>query len=155
MACTPVAVELLHVHLLIGTLAVLSGGMFGGLLPDSDSPHSTLGKRGIRVPFVSHRGPTHSLLACAIATGLCALAPDQWRWLALGVALGYLLHLQVDFRRLALLKEHGHLLPRLTIWRGYVPWLWPYRPERRRLLRTSGHTAKGKVVRLPQYRDLP
>jgi membrane-bound metal-dependent hydrolase YbcI (DUF457 family) len=151
VAATPVALEAHAIVPTVSIAAVLVGAAAGSLLPDTDSPHSTLGKRGIRVPFVKHRGATHSLLALGVVVAATVAVPSLvWQLVALGaalglgVAIGYLLHLFFDWRcprwvvyftggrrargfSLALLLA-GRC--KLVIWHGSVPWLWP-RPARR------------------------
>ncbi|MBO0745105.1 MAG: metal-dependent hydrolase [Candidatus Dormibacteraeota bacterium] len=113
-------------HVLIGSAAaipvaiatrapapVVAGAVLGSLLPDLDSPHSTVG-RWLHLPL-RHRGPLHSLLAAAIAALVAWLVlRGPWRLAAVGLAIGYVAHLLADS---------------LT---GRVPLLWPARLRRRR-----------------------
>lgn len=67
----------------------------GSLLPDIDHPYSTIGRR---IPVadafkMQHRGWTHSLLGLGIFTALVAIIDTK---LAIGLALGYVLHLLAD-----------------------------------------------------------
>lgn len=105
-------------------LAAAAG--FGGLIPDWDHPHSTLGRwipwptverpRGPQLPPavgrvgfphpIWHRHQAHSLVGSALAVGVTLLlvagvagvlhAVLPWRWIALGLYAGCLSHLALD-----------------------------------------------------------
>lgn len=115
-------------------LPLICGAALGSLLPDADSPYSTLGRRGIRVPFVRHRGPVHTpFIGLLLTLGALVLLPGAWKWAAAGLLEGFLLHLLVDWRRPAFLLWP----PRFVLWRGHILWSWPWhrvrpRPPKRR-----------------------
>jgi membrane-bound metal-dependent hydrolase YbcI (DUF457 family) len=93
---------------------VLAGAALGSLLPDLDTPSSSLG-HWVHVPL-GHRRPLHSLLAAGVASlALWLTLPAPWRLAATGLAIGYVAHLLADS---------------LT---GRVPLLWPFQRRRRRL----------------------
>ena len=94
----------------VPTVWLLLGALIGALLPDIDHPKSWLGRR---LPLLSlplsaifgHRGITHSLLAVVgvvwalhqALTQWAAIHHGHWRWIGMGVAVGYLSHLLGDF----------------------------------------------------------
>lgn len=87
---------------------IMIAGAIGGLLPDVDHRKSILGRWGLWWLIFKHRGFTHSLLCWMIVTILTAnFLPSIW---AVGISIGYLSHLVLDFK---------------------VPWLWPKRRKRR------------------------
>jgi len=70
------------------------GLLLGSLLPDIDTPHSTLGKYNLLSYFMSHRGFTHTLLGLAIFSFLVyGIFPN----ISKGFIFGYYLHLLMDF----------------------------------------------------------
>lgn len=75
---------------------------FGGLLPDIDHKSSLLGRWNLFVSFFKHRGFTHSLLCWAVVTFIAAMFLNPY-W-TIGISVGYLSHLVLDFK---------------------IPWLWP------------------------------
>jgi hypothetical protein len=133
----------------VAAVAVVVGAVWGGAIPDVDwSPPEARFR-----PF-RHRGAWHSPFAAAlvsvpIGVGLLILLPAELRWGALfaaGLAVGYLMHLLVDWRRLALLVPSFEQAirgntpsPRLVVWKGHVSWSWPFQRRRRRPRAVAHH----------------
>lgn len=90
--------------------SVLAGSALGALLPDIDSPYSTIGRRLPLLAWtikwtIGHRGIFHSLLmAGLIGAGISVFN----LWFGAGIAIGYISHLLLDS-----LNKEG------------VPLLWP------------------------------
>lgn len=93
--------------------ALVSAGVAGlaALLPDIDSPHSTLGRTVPVIPrllntTVGHRGPFHSLLFAGLFTAAFAALVHMDLPLCASFFAGYVSHLVLDafnFQRVPLL----------------------------------------------------
>lgn len=100
---------------------LIGAGIVGGLLPDLDSPTSSLGRRvrplsTAMCKVFGHRGGTHSL-AFAAATG--ALGSLHSPALGAAAALGVMSHILADAISFSGKK------PRLSIRSAGVPLAWP------------------------------
>jgi inner membrane protein len=132
-----------HSHVLIGAAAGvitarvlhaddLAGALvagFAALVPDIDTPESTVGRwlpRWWHALTPGHRGLTHSLLACAVlgvlayeAQTLVLGRPPASLLLTAAVLVGALSHLAADG-----VTDHG--VPLLwPLWRGHFKLPWP------------------------------
>jgi inner membrane protein len=132
-----------HSHVIIGAAAGvvtarllhaddLAGALVAGisaLLPDVDSPESTIGRllpRWWHALTPGHRGPTHSLVFCAVLgalayegqTLLLGRPPASWL-LTAAVVVGALSHLAADA-----MTDRG--IPLFwPLWSGHIGLPWP------------------------------
>lgn len=102
-------------------IPLLLAGMIGGLLPDLDTPTSSLGRKtrplsNLMCKIFGHRGGTHSLLfMAAIAMGAGMISDE----VGLAAAMGVLSHILTDAISFSGQK------PYLSIRGAGVPLAWP------------------------------
>jgi len=82
----------------VESVSILAGSALGALLPDVDSPYSTIGRKFPLLAWTikwtaGHRGIFHSLLMAGIITAGFSVYNLH---LGLGICIGYLSHLMLD-----------------------------------------------------------
>jgi membrane-bound metal-dependent hydrolase YbcI (DUF457 family) len=78
----------------LDNLPLAVGLVIGSVMPDLDVLSRLFGKRAM---ILCHQGFSHSLIFLAMVAGTVALAVGQGVWLGLGLLLGGLVHVALDF----------------------------------------------------------